>query len=89
MPHMEHGLPTRPDHMSSPPVCNKNTMTGATYGAGTPTRPKHMSSPPVYNQNNMTGATYGEGTAYSFEAHEFTTGFEWGSCRSLVFCIVF
>ena len=32
---MEQGLPTRPEHMSSPPVCNKNNTTGATYGAGT------------------------------------------------------
>ena len=32
---MEQELPTRPEHMSSPPVCNKNNTAGATYGAGT------------------------------------------------------
>ena len=32
----------------------------------------------------MTGATRGEGTAYPSGAHEFTTGFQWGSCYSII-----
>jgi hypothetical protein len=32
---MDQGLPTRPEHMSSPPVCNKNNTTSATYGGET------------------------------------------------------
>jgi hypothetical protein len=50
---------------------------------GLPARPEYMSSPPVCNKNNTTSATYGAGTAYSSGVHEFTTGFQWGSCCSI------
>ena len=43
----------------------------------------------VCNQINMTGATSGAGTAYPFGAPEFTPGFQWGSCYSLVLYVCF
>ena len=36
----------------------------------------------VCNQINTTGATSGAGTTYPSRAHEFTPGFQWGSCYS-------
>jgi len=33
--------------------------------------------------SNMAGVTYGAGTANPSGAHEFTLGFQWGSCCSI------
>jgi hypothetical protein len=45
-----------------------------------------------YNYIYMSGATSGVGTAYPSCAHDFTPGFQWGSCYSIfsfmcMFCI--
>jgi len=71
---MEQGLPTRPEHMSSPPICSNINTTGATYGAETAYSSGAHEFTTVCNKNNTTGATYGAGTVYSSGAHEFTTG---------------
>ena len=39
--------------------------------------------------SNTTGVTTGAGTAIPSRAPEFTPGFQWGSCCSIVFCVVF
>ena len=38
----------------------------------------------ICNQINTTGATSGAGTAYPSGAPEFITGFQWGSCYSIL-----
>jgi hypothetical protein len=38
----------------------------------------------ICNQTNTTGATSGAGTAYPSGASEFTPGFLWGSCYSVI-----
>jgi hypothetical protein len=44
----------------------------------------------VCNKSNTTGATTGVGTTYPSGAPEFTSGFRWGTCCSiLVFCVMF
>ena len=37
----------------------------------------------VCNYSNMMSATNGAGTAFPSVAHEFTSGFQWGSCCSI------
>ena len=38
----------------------------------------------VCNKSNKMGGTYGAGTAYTSGTTEFTPGFQWGSCCSLI-----
>jgi len=46
--------------------------------------------PSKNNRSTTTGATCGPGIVYPPEAHEFTPGFQWGSCCSIFnFFVVF